>query len=271
MRILSIFSALFIFATPVCALGELPDYLPTAPDADKAVANYTVADVMGVVCTRQTKLPAGHPFSGNKAKKDLRTEWPGSTVANNIDQFLGYLLLTPNPKEEKAVRTNIYWILHEVMNVTDAEKSAAIIRVHNAQTDIAKKRKIAWFAAESFCSLMNADLLILVRNLLDDGSVLRSSKPEGLEPRVTTMRGEVRRKCLQFILHKNYLHMEPDLRPDDYPHINRGGRTEQEYCSAMKEWMIGNWALITAKVAQAKANPDRPRGNAWLKVFNPRS
>lgn len=268
MKVILILSSLLCMTASLHAAFELPAYLPPAPDETKAVNNYTVADVFGVVFTNPKKLPAEHPYSGNKSKNKLATEWPGATDAHNIDLFLNYLFLTPRGQEEKAVMRNIYWILHEVMDVSDSDKVAAIIRVHSAQTDVTKKRKIAMCAAELFPYLMDVKLLALVRDLLDDDTVIKTVRPEGLRARVVTVRGETRKLCLSFILKKEVLDYK--LAAADYPHINKENRPEAEYCKAMKNWMITNWNAITAAAFKAKANHLRNYRRPNIVIFNPK-
>jgi len=271
MKILFVLPLLFV--NFLQAARQLPDYLPSAPSEQKAIADYTVADVVGVVFTSQNKLPNGHPFSGNKTKKDLKVEWPGSTNSNNIDQFLSCLLLTPNIKDEKTVRGNMYWILHEIMNVSDADKVAAIIRVHAAQVDVAKKRKIALLAGEVFPYLIDVNLLALLRDLLDDDFVimqvrLMSDLPGGGGERTITVRGEVVRLCKKFILSGNMLNYT--TVPSDSSQLNKGSRTEAEYCSSVKNWMVSNWSAITAKANEVKMNQNRKYKRPRLRVFDPR-
>lgn len=275
--IILIMKKLFILSLLIVNFSQaarpLPDYLPSAPSEQKMIINYTVADVMGVVFVNQNKLPNGHPFSGSKSKNDLKVEWPGSKNVNNIDHFLGYLLLTPNIKDEKTVRMNMYWILHEVMNVSNEDKVSAILRVHAAQTDVAKKRKIALFAGEVFPCIMDVDLLALVRGLLDDDFVIRrvrlmSDLPGGGGEMTITVRSEVVRQCKKFILSGNMLNYTATA--NDYLQLNRGERTDAEYCDAMKKWMESNWAAITTKANEVKLNQNRKYERPRLRLFDPR-
>lgn len=257
------------------AAEPLPNYLPSAPDASKDVSNYTAADVMGCVFTSRQELPEEHPFAiGGLEKSALKAQWPGAQTANNIDLFLNYLVLADDHKDEKVIRGNIYWLIHEVMGVPDVSKVDAIMRVYNAQNDATKKRKVAMFAAEVFPYLMDIQLLSLVKDLLSDDSVLRKSRLMIDQPNkkeaVFTVRRTVRPLCLRFIIDPNILNMKPDLQPSDYPQINRGNKTEQEYCNSMQNWMTNNWSTITAKANAAKANQNRSYVRPSLRIYSPR-
>ena len=259
----------------VSAADPLPQYIPSAPDANKNVSNYTVADVVGCVFTSKKELANGHPFAMGGLDKDaLKTQWPGAQNANNIDLFLNYLVLVENRKDEKVIRGNIYWLIHEVMDVPNTSKVDAIMRVYNAQNNVTKKRTIAMFAAEVFPYLVDIQLLSLVKGLLSDDSVLRKvrlmiDQPNKKEA-VFTVRRTVRPLCLRFIIDPNILNMKPDLQPSDYPQINRGEKTEQEYCDSMQNWMTNNWSAITAKANVAKANQNRAYSKPSLRIYSPR-
>lgn len=250
------------------AARELPDYLPSAPSVNKELINYTVDDIMGCICTNWRKLPELHPFKAENGESKLKEEWPGSKTATNIDLFLNYLLLAPDSRDEKVLSDNLYWIIHEVMDVPNADKASAIVRVYSAQNDAEKKRKIATFSGKVFPYLLDIGLLTLVRDQLDDDTVLKTIRPEGAEPRVITQRGEAKTMCRNFLLGKGFLEVE--MMGADYQNIFREATTEEESCKRLKQWMLNHWGGITVKVSEAIAKPNRSYRKPVIRMFEPR-
>jgi len=250
------------------AARELPDYLPSAPSPNKEMSNYTVSDTMGCICTNWRKLPEHHPFKTANGESKLKAEWPGSKIATNIDLFLNYLLLAPNSRDEKVLSDNLYWVIHEVMDVPNADKASAIVRVYSAQNDAEKKRKIARFSGKVFPYLLDIRLLKLVRDQLDDDTVLKTIRPEGAKPAVITQRGIAKMMCRNFLLGKGFLEVE--MMVADYQNIFKEASTEEESCQRLKQWMLNHWGEITLKVSEAIAKPNRSYRKPVIRMFDPR-
>lgn len=240
----------------------LPSYIPNAPNAAKAVSDYTVADVMGCVCNLEKNLPAGHPFKVDDGEKILKTNWPGAKMPTNIDLFAEYLLATPvaltytlEGREEKYIAENLYWILEKVMDVSISEKSSALVRVYNNQTDSNKKRKIIQFCAKVLPSYGDIQLLSIVKNALDDDTIVRKIRAEEAPTINLTLRGEMLKVISNFIVQPKYLGCA--MSQNDYEYIFTQATSELEKCVRFKSWMNAKSQEIEMKLNEFKNRPNR--------------
>lgn len=262
--------AAILLASCSAAFGarELPNYLPSAPQVDKMVTDYTVADVMGCVCTNWRKLPEGHPFRLKDGEAVLRSEWPGSKIASNIDLFLNYLLLAPDENDEGVLADDLYWILEGVMDVPNADKATAILRVYSGESDIGKRRRLAMFCGKVLPSIVDARLLEVVRDLLDDDTVLETIRPEGADPIVVTVRGKAKEMCKRIVMGKELLNIQ--MMGSDYSDIFGKSNTEEESCQKLKMWMNNNWEAIATKASEVGGKPNRTYRKPIIRMFEPR-
>jgi len=252
----------------ICLARELPGYLPSAPAADKELVDYTTADVMGAVCTKWTKMPDGHPLAIENRAEKLRAEWPGAKDASNIAAFLDYLLLAPDRVDEQILAGNIFGILHDVMDAPTDQMAAIILSEYDSLNNETSRRRVALFGGMVFPYLLDVRLLALVRERLDDDTVVRTIRPEGAEPVVITVRSEAKKICEKYVLREGFL--EVPMSSDDYVQIHEHGEGEEVICARFKDWLLTNWDLITIRVAEV-AGGERPSyRKPTMKMFDPR-
>lgn len=244
----------------------MPAYLPSAPDKDKPIADYTPADVMGCIGTRE--LPPGHKFlEGKLYEAGLKASWPGAKDATKIDAMLQIVLNAPTEIELRELESglkNIRYIMREVMDITASEKAEALVRVITAQTVPLKKARAKTFAASMFEELLDPRLLAFEKDRLDDATVIGNMIGEGPSERVhhkVTARASGRDLIL--------LHLERTLgmTVDEAPfRIN----DEAAGCAALKTWLTEHWAEISTKCTEKAAAPNRELPTIFSAQWDPR-
>ncbi len=164
-------------------------------------------------------------------------------------------------KEIETAFQNVRYVIQEIIDVSDADKADAFIRIIDAQTDPLKKNRATTFARSMFQELLDPRLLAFAKEALDDATEYPHPiivAPEGKPRNMTSVRTEAKWEILRVLEHG--LKMTIDETPFSTA-------DEAENCSALKTWLTANWTQISNKCAQVKAAPDRvkPRVNiqAW--------
>lgn len=244
----------------------MPAYYPSAPDNDKAIAEYTPADVLGCIGTRE--LPQGHKFvEGKLYSAGLKANWAGAKDATNIDAMLQLVLDAPANTEWGELNggfTNVRCAMRRVMDVTPQAKADALVRVVAAQTDPLKTAKAKTFAAGLFEEFLDPRLLAYEKERLDDATVVGDRVREGDSGNIHDI-VTARRVSRDIIL----LHLERTLEMtvDEAPF-----RLEDEAasCAALKTWLTENWTEVSTKCAEKGAVPDRKLPTIFSAQWDPR-
>ena len=229
---------------------QAPDFIPSPPAPEKPLTDYTVLDVLG--CNAFDDLPANHKFhDGYNA--GLKAHWPGAKVATNIDTLCQIMLDAPaaDPVQKgmvESLESILRVVVREAMDVTDAAKTDALLRVVAAQTTPAKRARAVKFASSYFGELLDPRLLNLQKERLDDESVaFRIVAEENPEIQIT-VRAAARGEILHSL--QNDLGIQLDIAAFEI-------EDEAAACAALKAWLNENAALVEGKCADAKAKPDR--------------
>ena len=241
-----------------------PAFMPSTPPASKAITSYSAADLVGAVATRE--FPSDHPFSAVKSFKALKAEWPGAKNATQIDAMVQIVLEAPAATESREINTafeNVRYVIQEVMDVPDSDRSDAFVRLVNAQTDPLKKRRATGFAWSMFAELLDVRLLGFEKELLDDATEYTEQyrMAEGKPRRKSSIRTDAKRSIL-FTL-KDTLQMTIDETPFQTSE-------EASNCAALKAWLADNWALINSKCIELKARPERQKPTVGVQVWDAR-
>jgi hypothetical protein len=230
----------------------MPGFFPSAPDKDKPIADYTPADVLGCVGTRE--LPQGHVFVAQKYTAGLKANWPGAKEATQVDAMLQIVLDAPKHIDLRELESgfqNVRYIMRKVMDIGDSTKSEALVRVVTAQTDPLKKARAKTFAASMFEDLLGPRLLAFEKDRLDDATVIGDMVSEGPSERVhhiVTARASSRNIILR------HLERTLGMTVDD-----ASFRIEDEAagCAAFKIWLTEHWTEISTKCIEKAAAPNR--------------
>lgn len=242
------------------------DYLPPPPPMNKNLSDYTVLDVVGGTFASKKDLPNGHPFKNvNGSEEDvlkIKSEWGGAKIVSNVDAILAYVVQTENREQEYYVPIGIYWLIHEIMDVPASDKAAAFVRVYEIQTDVVKKRKVAFLAERLFPYLADERLLLPLKDMLDETSVHRFDKAEGAADIPVTTRAAARRLFSRILKDKDLLSAgtpegEVLMSADDRAAIFGEDVPEAESCALLKAWLTSHWQEITNQAASARARKDR--------------
>jgi hypothetical protein len=259
--------AIMAFSYTVAVAAPRPDFIPPTPPVSKAIAQYTVADVMGIIATKIEQLPSNHPYVVNKKYDDeIKSSWPGAKISTNIDAMMQIVLNAPPPTDlESPLRKNISgaWasvevFIYNIMDIPDNEKVDAILRTVNAQTDVFLKKRAITFAVTQFPSLLDPRLLSLYLPDLESSKVLTSHyrNIETRPPETYSVRGLAKDNILTWLDEV----FEFDRSPFEVA-------DEAAACAALKAWWTQNYPLITTKCAEKKASPEWTRrsffGAAW--------
>lgn len=251
-------TAALVSAVELITPGEprpLPEFVPSAPHADKALVDYTPSDVIGCIST--ARLPAGHKYDdGTQDEEGLKAGWPGAKVATSIDTLINIALGAPSGDEGmrhlESVFDNIAYILEKAMDVTDTAKADAIVRVVNAQTDATKVSRAKWFGFRMFPRLLDPRLLAYETARLDDATVIGDMVSERsdntLRHRTVTARGVARNNILSHL--EETLGMSVDEAPFRVA-------DEAAACAALKTWLAAHQTEIAAQCAAKMADPNR--------------
>ena len=237
-----------------------PAFHPSTPPVSKPVAEYTLADVVGIRATVSNQLPANHPYLVEKPYKAWdRKQWPGAKDSTKIDGLVQGILDAAsahlhytNPTDDWSDMSytwkNVSFIINEVMDLEDTVKVDALLRILAAQTDATKRTRMRAFAANRFDWYFDPRLLELYKEMLDDPTAYteKNTMAEGLPPRSSTVRRDARTKIL-WALNKT-LDMNVDVTPFKIADEAAG-------CAALKAWLTDHWGQVTAKCAEVKANP----------------
>ena len=234
-------------------LRPMPAYYPSAPDKDKAIADYTPSDVLGCIGTIQ--LPEGHKFlEGKQYEAGLKANWAGAKDATKIDAMLQLVLDAPSTIEWGELNggfTNVCYAMREVMDVTAVVKADALVRVVVAQTDPLKTVRAKTFAAGLFEEFLDPRLLAYEKERLDDATVVGDMVREGDSGNIHDI-VTARRDSRDIIL--LYLERTLGMTVDETPF-----RIEDEAagCAALKAWLTAHWTEISTKCAEKAAVPNR--------------
>ena len=249
-----------------------PGFIPSTPPASKMIANYTAADVMGIIATEIDQLPADHPYVFNKLyKKGIKVNWPGAKVSTNIDTMMQIVLDAPpvaHPelpivRQIEGAWGNVEVILYDIMDIPDSDKVDAILRTINAQTDNGKKMDATTFARSQFKNLLDQRLLALALPDLDSTHTFTElyKISEGLPRRQI----QVRREAKMWILGELTSSVGMTINEAPFEVAD-----EAAACSALKTWWTENLSLITTKCAEKKADPKRIRLNFFKTAWDVR-
>ncbi len=241
-----------------------PAFMPSTPPATKAIASYTSAELIGAVVTRE--VPAAHPFDSVVDLTSLKTTWPGAKDKMQIDVMVQIVLDAPaaaTQREIDASFENVRFVIQEVMDVSDADKANAFVRIVNAQTDPLKRKRAAAFAWAMFPELLDARLLAFEKERLDDATQYTEqyTMAEGKPPRKSSIRADAKRSILWELQHT--LKLTIDATPSKTA-------DEAANCAALKAWLTTNLPQIEAKCAQVKLLPDRRRPTVIIHPWDAR-
>jgi hypothetical protein len=236
-----------------------PDFIPSTPPVSKAISDYTVADVLGVISTEIEQLPADHPYVVNKKyDKVIKADWPGAKISTNIDAMMQIVLdappvtdpQTPLADQIEGAWGNVEVFMHEIMDVPDTEKVDALLRTINAQTDNRKKSNSTIFAQSQFDKFLDPRLLALIIPKLNSARTYTELHKiaEGLPRRQLQVRREAKLLILGYL--EDPVGMDINRAPFEVA-------DEAAACAALKTWWTENLPLITAKCAEKKAQPNR--------------
>ena len=253
-----------------------PAFFPSTPPASKAIAEYSLADVVGIRSTVSNQLPANHPYLVEKPYKVWdRKQWPGAKDPTKIDELVQGILDAAsvhlpytNPTDDWSdmdyTWKNVSIIINEVMDLEDSVKVDGLLRILAAQSDVTKRTRMRAFAATRFDWYLDPRLLELYKGMLDDSTAYteKDEMAEGVPRRSSTIRRDARSNIL-WTLNKT-LHMNVDEAPFKIADEAAG-------CAALKAWLTDNWAQVTAKCAEIKANPTlRPNVPSTIGCFDVR-
>lgn len=268
--------ALMISSTLAHATVPRPAFFPSTPAASKTIATYTASDVLGAISTNPDQLPSEH-FYLVETKNDVgfKMNWPGAKDPTKIDELIQSILDAAsvhlpytNPTDDwrkmSSTWSNVGVMMNEVMDLKDPVKVDALLRILAAQTDPTKKNRMRAFAAAGFHWYLDPRLLELYKGMLDDSTAYteKDEIAEGVPRRSSTIRREARDKILSAL--NNDLDMSVDEAPFEI-------EDEVAGCAALKAWLTDNWAQVTAKCAEIKANPTwRPNVPSTIGCFDVR-
>ena len=249
------------------------DHLPPPASLSKNISDYTVQDILGGAFTSKITLPEGHPFKNvSKSVEDvkkIKTEWSGAKIATNVDTILTFIIHTETRDQERYASNNIYWLIHEIMDVPASDKAAAFVRVYEAQTDAVKKRKVAFMAEKLFPYLADERLLLPLKDMLDDTSVYQVHRAEGAEDIPESTRNAARNLIGRILQNKNllssgYPEAKYILSAADQAAIYGVDVSEATSCALLKTWLTNHWQEITNQAAIARAKQNREYRKPWF-------
>lgn len=230
-----------------------PAFMPATPAAARAIASYTAAELVGAMVTRE--VPAGHPFDAVTELGSLKAAWPGAKDKMKIDAMVQIVLDAPATSEAGELEVafeDVRYVIQEVMDVSDAEKADAFVRIVAAQTDPLKQKRARKFARQMFDELLDVRLLAYEKEDLDDATEyteqyrIVETKPR----RKSSVRADARRSLLGAV--NGTLKMgidETRFKMAD----------EAAGCAALKSWLTGHWTEVGNRCAELRADPDRVR------------
>lgn len=255
---------------------ERPAFFPSTPPASKAIAEYTLADIVGIRSTSSDQLPANHPYLVEKPYKGWSIkQWPGAKDSTKIDGLVQGILDSAsvhlpytNPTDDwsdmSSTWKNVSAVINEVMDLENSVKVDALLRILAAQNDVTKRTRMRAFAATRFDWYLDSRLLGLYKEMLDDPTTYteKNEMAEGVPRRSSSIRRDARAKIL-WALNKT-LHMNVSELPFNIADEAAG-------CAALKTWLTDNWAQVSAKCAEIKADPTlRPNVPSSIGCFDVR-
>jgi hypothetical protein len=248
----SLILQLTMAASAFAGSNPLPAFMPPQPAPDKAIAAYTVGDVLA--CNSVSDLPANHNYYADKRyNAGLKANWPGAKIATNIDALCQIVLDVPENTTQydiNKVTNNLHVVISEVIDVSDNDKVDALLRIVAAQTDPKKKKWAVDFATDFFVDVLDPRLLNLQKERLDDSSIAKRLVAEERPDIEITARSMAKQKILGWL--QEDLAVTLDVAPFDEPN-------EADGCAALKAWLDANAAMVATKCAEAKAKPDREK------------
>jgi hypothetical protein len=263
MKLIQLMMAAVLAGGSVCASPY--DSMPPIPPPEKKIADYTVQDIVGCVFGDNMAQPKEHPLRVKDPGAKLKAEWPGAKVATNVDLILPYILLAETPVDDGNIGDGIYWILFEVMDVSNSEKAAAFARVYAAQTEAVNRRKVAFLGRLLFPWLADERVLAPFKDMLDDATIYETRKVgERLPAMVTTVREEAFHVIIRCIYNDDLLRVGfpegqylMDAAELDALRISDDKLNEAAQCGLLKTWLNAHWQEVVAKCAEARAEPKR--------------
>lgn len=243
-----------------------PAFMPSTPPATKAISAYTAAEMVGAVTTLSSQFSAGHPYDSISSYLDITKTWPGAKDKMQIDAMVQIVLDAPAAATHSEIDDsfeNVRYVIQEVMDVSDADKADAFVRIVNAQTDPLKRKRAAAFAWAMFPELLDARLLAFEKERLDDATEYTEqyTMAEGKPPRKSSIRADAKRSILWELQHT--LKLTIDATPFKTA-------DEAANCAALKAWLTTNLPQIEAKCAQVKLLPDRRRPTVIIHPWDAR-
>ncbi len=243
-----------------------PSFMPSTPPAAKAIADYTAAEVVGAVITRSSEFPDGHPYDSITSYAEITNIWLGAKEKTNIDAMIQIVLDAPSTANDDELETafkNVRVAIQEVMDVSDADKADAFVRIVGAQTDPLKAMRAKTFAREMFGELLDPRLFAYDLELLDDATQKTEEIiiAEGVPREKYTVRDRARRSILRTLNHT--LKMEIDETPFKTA-------DEAANCAALKTWLTTNWTQVSNKCDELKVAPDRVRPTVIVQPWDAR-
>jgi hypothetical protein len=234
-----------------------PSYMPSTPSGEKAIANYSAADVLGCIITEPSQIPAGHPYREQNFEKGIRASWPGAKIPTQIDSMLQIILDAPGDipqsgREEQISREldNMDNILRNVFDLSPESKADALVRVAGKQTDPVKKMRAINFASSFFWEFLDSRLLMMGKDLLDDSTVVSNLLITETKWQKTTRRGMAQGWILNNL---NAIGLTVDSKPS----LFTDDKFEATRCAALKSWVTANSDLIANKCTEARNKPNR--------------
>lgn len=251
----TVLSAVFLVLTTNA--GVLPAILPDPPPDEKAISEYSAADVLSISSVNIKQLPAKHPYlKAPKYSKVIARDWPGAKNPQMIDQLVEFILLSPGMDDESsairdALENNVSYIMCEIMDVEDEEKASALIRVVESQSDPIKKSLARKFACDMFKVLLDPRLLAPIRGEFTNSATWEDpDKPERNpdDPTSNTVVMEsAKQEAVGLIIHAlGFVGIEFD----EATYITQDHDAD---CVRIGHWLDTNAALIAGKCQQAKS------------------
>lgn len=164
---LNLFLVYLIFGSPVCRATSPPPSFPAIPDVDKALADYSAADVFAIVSIDRKKLPEDHIFHNANETEilNLKQNWQGASQKQNAQ-----VLFEIMADSSRLYSANCFFVLSRIMNlsqkdITDTYFDALAVLNEPADISFLKSRALSLFRITFDVRLLEFEK----QNLVEDG------------------------------------------------------------------------------------------------------
>lgn len=246
---LNIFLVYLIFSMPVCRATPPPPNFPAIPNVEKALGNYSAADIFAIVSVNRKKLPEEHIFHNASDTEilNLKQSWQGANQKQNAQ-----ILFEIMADSSRLYSANCFFVLSKIMNlsqqdITDAYFDALAGLNEPSDISFLKSRALSLFRITFDVRLLGFEK----QNLAEDGEyVVAAVSSDG--PPESPFAIPQKRKSKNLLLGV----LVDNLKINSITREQFQTNNDEMDSASLKTWIENNEAVI-ANAGQAQLNsPD---------------